>query len=78
MGDREAYGRTPAPASEEIHLPGPSALPLLTAVSITLIVVGLGLTLIISAVGAVLFIWCLVKWIASTRRELAELPETDA
>ncbi|MEI7888976.1 MAG: hypothetical protein WCI34_01585 [Actinomycetes bacterium] len=63
------------PASEEIHLPGPSAIPLVTAIAITLVVIGLGLSLWITAVGAVLLVGCLTRWIGDTRRSVAELPE---
>ena len=68
--------QTPAaPAGEEIHLSGPSALPLVSAIGITLIVIGLGLSLIIAAIGAVILVACLARWIADSRRSLSELPE---
>lgn len=66
--------QTPPPVAEEIHLSGPSLLPILNAVGITLAVIGLTLGWIVSAVGGVLFIVTTVKWIASTRREIAQLP----
>jgi hypothetical protein len=63
------------PAGEEIHLPGPSIIPLVSAVSITLIVIGTTITWILSAIGAVLFILTTVIWIRDTRRDVAALPE---
>ncbi|MBV9472222.1 MAG: hypothetical protein JO206_04570, partial [Solirubrobacterales bacterium] len=36
--------REAPPAGEEIHLPGPTLLPLLSAISITMIVVGTTVT----------------------------------
>jgi hypothetical protein len=66
------------PAGEEIHLPGPTALPLLTAVSVTLVVVGTTLSWLISAVGAIGLVFCLWRWIGDSRRSLAELPEPKA
>ena len=64
------------PAGEEIHLPGPSILPLATAVAITLIVIGTTIfPPIPSIIGGILLIVCLVRWIGDTRRDVAALPE---
>ena len=63
------------PAGEEIHLPGPSILPLVTAVAITLIVIGTTITWILSAIGGVLFLIAAIRWIRDTRRDVAALPE---
>lgn len=62
------------PAGEEIHLPGPSILPLLTAVGITLAVVGITTSLILVVGGGVLTVACAVRWIVDTRRDIDELP----
>lgn len=62
------------PTGEEIHLPGPSILPLLTAVGITLAVVGVTTSLILVIGGGVLTLVCVLRWIADTRREVDELP----
>jgi hypothetical protein len=63
------------PVGEEIHLPGPSLIPFLSAISITLIVVGTTINWMFSALGGVLFIVTTVRWIRDTRRDIAELPE---
>ncbi|HTZ85166.1 MAG TPA: hypothetical protein VMB05_00730 [Solirubrobacteraceae bacterium] len=62
------------PAGEEIHLPGPSILPVLTAVGITLLLVGITTFIELSVVGAVMTIWCIVRWVKDTREETNELP----
>ncbi len=62
------------PVGEEIHLPGPSILPLLTAVGITLLLVGVTTFIEFTVVGAVLTVGCVVRWIKDTRREVNELP----
>jgi hypothetical protein len=62
------------PAGEEIHLPGPSILPVLTAVGITLTLIGLTTFWELSVIGGVLTIVCVVRWIADTRREVDALP----
>jgi hypothetical protein len=67
--------REAPPVSEEIHLPGPSILPFATAIAITLIVIGTTINWIFSAIGGVVFVYCVVRWIADTRRDVAELPE---
>ena len=63
------------PAGEEIHLPGPSVLPLLAAVGITLIVVGTTISLVISIVGLVARVIIVWRWVGDTRRDVADLPE---
>jgi Flp pilus assembly protein TadB len=63
------------PAGEEIHLPSPSILPLMCAIAITLIVIGTTINLILSGVGLVAFVIIVIRWVADTRRDVAELPE---
>jgi multisubunit Na+/H+ antiporter MnhC subunit len=70
----EQYRQAP-PVGEEIHLPNPSVLPLLTAIAITLIVIGTTITWILSAIGGVLFVVCVFRWLRDTRRDISELPE---
>jgi hypothetical protein len=62
------------PSGEEVHLPGPTILPLLTALGITIAIVGVTVNLVLVIGGAILTIACVVRWIADTRREVNELP----
>jgi hypothetical protein len=62
------------PAGEEIHLPGPTYLPLFMALGITLGVIGITINFIISIVGAVVFLVTLVRWLREVRRDMSELP----
>ena len=62
------------PAGEEIHLPGPSILPMLTAVGITLAIVGITTFIEFTVVGVLLTLYCIVRWIRETRQEIDELP----
>lgn len=62
------------PAGEEIHLPGPSILPLLTAVGVTLALVGVTTMLWVSAIGVLLTVGCVWRWIKDTRHEVDQLP----
>ncbi len=63
------------PAGEEIHIPGPSIIPFVTAIAITLIVIGTTVDWILSAIGGVIFIVTTIRWIQDTRRDVAALPE---
>jgi hypothetical protein len=62
------------PVGEEIHLPGPSLLPIFCAAGITLAIIGITLGLVLVIVGVAIFVVTTVKWIASTRRDIAALP----
>ena len=73
MTDEEIQEQVP-PTGEEIHLPGPSILPLLTAAGITLALVGVTTYWILSVAGGLLTIVCVWRWIGDTRRDIAELP----
>jgi len=63
------------PPGEHIHLPGPSLQPILMALGITLALVGVTLGRFLLVSGLILTVWVTVRWIADTRREMAELPE---
>ena len=67
--------RTAPPAGEEIHLPGPSLIPFISAIGITMIVIGTTINWLFSVVGAVIFIVTAIRWIKDTRRDVASLPE---
>ena len=62
------------PVAEEIHLPGPTFLPVFMAVGITLGVIGITINFIISVIGILIFLVTLVRWIRETRQSMAELP----
>ena len=62
------------PVGEEIHLPGPSILPVLTAVGITLALVGITTFIVLTVAGGLLTLGCVVRWIKETRAEVDELP----
>jgi hypothetical protein len=62
------------PPGEEIHLPGPSYLPVLLAFGITLMLVGVVYTWVLTGIGLVIFLVVLARWIRSTREDIAELP----
>lgn len=63
-----------APIGEEIHLPGPSIMPLVLAVGITLALIGITISKVLVVIGLAMMIPTIVLWIRSTRAEIAELP----
>jgi chromate transport protein ChrA len=66
--------RPTPPAGEEIHLPGPSLQPLLLTVGITAALVGVTISVVLVVAGSILALAVLARWIADTRRDIAELP----
>ena len=62
------------PVGEEIHLPGPTAVPALMALGIAIALVGVTTTWILSILGGALALACLGAWIRDVRRDVSELP----
>jgi hypothetical protein len=62
------------PPGEEIHLPGPTFIPIFCAVGITLAVIGTTISPIISVVGILIFLGTTIRWIRDTRRDIDSLP----
>ena len=76
MADERIHtgGPEAPPAGEAIHLPGPSYLPVLTAFGITLVVCGIVLSLAMVAIGLIITVVAIWRWVRETRTEIAELP----
>ncbi len=62
------------PAGEELHLPGPSLIPLLNAVGVAIALIGLTAGLFFTVVGTILFLVTTVMWVRDTARDISELP----
>jgi hypothetical protein len=63
------------PTGEEIHLPGPSVLPVVMAAGITLVVIGTTINLMFSAIGLIVVVVTAIRWISDTRRDVEQLPD---
>jgi hypothetical protein len=63
------------PVGEEVHIPGPTVLPFVTAIGITLMVVGTTINWIFSGIGLAIFIVVVFLWIRDVRRDIGDLPE---
>ncbi len=70
--------REAPPVGEEIHLPGPSMIPFVNAIGITMMVIGTTISWWISIVGLVIFLITTWRWVRDTRRDVENLPETHA
>jgi hypothetical protein len=62
------------PPGEPVHLPGPSYLPVLTALGITLALVGVVISWVVTGLGVVITVIAVVRWIRETREDISELP----
>jgi len=62
------------PATEEIHLPEPSYLPVTLAFGITVAIIGVVFSWVVVVIGAIVAVVSLARWIRQTRAEMAELP----
>jgi hypothetical protein len=62
------------PPGEEIHLPGPTIVPLLTAVGVALLLVGITTYIELLVAGALLTLYAVGRWIRESRAEFDELP----
>jgi hypothetical protein len=62
------------PPAELIHMPEPSYLPVVLTLGITIALVGILMNIVVVAVGVVIFLVALVRWVSQARAEMAELP----
>jgi hypothetical protein len=59
---------------EQIHLPGPSLLPLATAAGLTVALVGLIISWIMVAAGGAIVLIAVWRWVRTVREEMDSLP----
>jgi type IV secretory pathway TrbD component len=62
------------PAGEQIHMPAPSALPLVNAAALAAAIVSITLSWWLVGFAMIIFVVTTIRWIGDTRREIAELP----
>ncbi|MEA2400607.1 MAG: hypothetical protein QOK00_1010 [Thermoleophilaceae bacterium] len=76
MADEEVHtdGAQAPPPGEPVHLPGPSYLPVVTALGLTLAVVGVVLSWIVTGIGVVIALIAVWRWVRDTRQDISELP----
>jgi len=74
MADEGANGAGLAPASETVHLPGPTYLPVVIAAFTTIALVGVVLNWIVFGFAMAVVLFCIVRWIRDVRGDIADLP----
>lgn len=62
------------PPSEEIHLPGPTYLPVWTAFGLTIGLVGILLSWELCGIGFAIALFCIIRWIVEARQDISDLP----
>jgi hypothetical protein len=72
----EAGDRRPdvPPPGEAVHLPGPSYLPVVTALGLTIALVGIVIAWFLIVIGVVITLIAVLRWIRETRSDISELP----
>jgi hypothetical protein len=73
MSEPARHADTP-PVGESVHMPAPSALPLINAAALAFAIVSITVSWVLVAVGLLIFLATAIRWIGDTRREIAELP----
>ena len=61
-------------AGEEIHLPGPSLLPVGFTVGATVALIGVLEGPVLWVPGVIIVLYTSIRWILETRREIDDLP----
>ena len=72
--ERPAGDPSVPPVGEEVHLPGPTYLPVMTAFGITIALVGVVLSWIVFGIGAAITAVAILRWVGETREDVARLP----
>ena len=73
MSQPDDNGMAP-PVGEEIHMPAPSILPLVNAAALALAIVCITLSWVLVAFFGIIFLITTIRWVADTRRDIAQLP----
>ena len=62
------------PAGEEVHMPAPSALPLINAAALAAAIVSITISWWLVAFAGIIFLATTIRWIRDVRRDIDELP----
>ena len=71
---QQLRSQSPPAASEDIHLPPPTYLPIIVASAVTLALVGVLISSLLVAAGMIVLVIATLLWIRDARAEIAELP----
>jgi cytochrome c oxidase subunit IV len=73
MSDQVEHRDVP-PVGEEVHMPAPSALPLINAAALALAIVSITLSWWLVGFGAIIFLATTILWVRDVRRDIDDLP----
>ena len=62
------------PVGEEVHMPAPSALPLINSAALAIAIVSLTISWWLVGAAMVIFIGTSIRWIRDVKRDIADLP----
>ena len=62
------------PVGEEVHMPAPSALPLINAAALAIAIVSITISWWVVAVAMLVFLFTAVRWVRDVKRDISELP----
>ena len=62
------------PVGEEVHMPAPSALPLINAAALAIAIVALTISWWVVAAALIVFVATTIRWVRDVKRDISELP----
>jgi hypothetical protein len=62
------------PVGEEVHMPAPSALPLINAAALAIAIISLTISWWVVGAALIVFIATTIRWVRDVKRDIAELP----
>ena len=62
------------PVGEEVHMPAPSALPLINAAALAIAIVALTISWYVVAAALIVFAATTSRWVRDVKRDISELP----
>ena len=74
MADAPSERPAVPPASEHLHLPGPSYQPVAVSIGSMIAIVGVVVSLPVAAVGLLITFVAIMLWVRDAREELGSLP----
>ena len=72
--ERRPTGREVPPPGEAVHLPGPSYLPVITALGVAIALVGIVIAWFLVVIGGLITVVAVLRWVKETREDISELP----
>jgi hypothetical protein len=62
------------PVGEEVHMPEPSALPLINAAALAFAIISITISWWLVGAAMIVFLGTTIRWIGDVRRAIADLP----